>query len=137
MALAAARFCLATSPLLSPIGAIHAHTLRSIFAWCMRSITSSMYCSTRCQFISVCLALAYWVSLFPSFFSTLRGGARLACDVRLHALPFHKVRSVARDVMGPMLFDEYQDAGVTQVVLNARVIGSALYQLRSTFDGLE
>ncbi|KAH9160975.1 hypothetical protein EDB89DRAFT_2033029 [Lactarius sanguifluus] len=217
MALAAARFCLATSPLLSrycvcgitphPIhGAIHAHTLRSIFAWCMRSITSSMYCSTRCQLMAVCFAPAYWIDPLVTFICTLclfmrryqscvmswgcqcrlvapgsrryHQGARFARGVCLHAMPFYKVLSVTRDVVGVMLFDEYRvhsrgvklsraflmpcqltlafwhhprarralsqdaigralcvmDTGVTQFVLDARIIGSALYQLRSTFD---
>ncbi|KAH9174082.1 hypothetical protein EDB89DRAFT_1954810 [Lactarius sanguifluus] len=158
MALAAARFCLATSPL-----------LRSIFAWCMRSITSSMYCSTRCQFICVCLAPAYWVSLFPSFFTTLRGVVILwnasvveliqdACVIsrfdeyrvrsrvvklsRTFLMPCQLTlafwhhprarRALSQDAIGRALC--VMDAGVTQFVLDARIIGSALYQLRSTFD---
>ncbi|KAH9168796.1 hypothetical protein EDB89DRAFT_1989291 [Lactarius sanguifluus] len=137
-----------------------------------------MYCSTRCQFISVCLAPAYWFDPLVAFICTLcpfmkryqscmmSWGCQcpqLACDARLHALPFHKVLGRARrrgsntDACVISRFDEYldflvrsqtlssnfpaqfsrmlmlTDADVIQFVLDARVIGSARCQLRSTF----
>ncbi|KAH9013931.1 hypothetical protein EDB85DRAFT_1899465 [Lactarius pseudohatsudake] len=107
--------------------------------------------SSDAWLVSVYVKELYWPATFvcapcPSVrFDEYRVHSRGVKLSRAFLMPFQLMLAVwhhpcarhalSQDAIGRALC--VMDAGITQSVLDARIIGSTLYQLRSTFDGLE